>query len=243
MPKLGLCFRAAVAVLVAGFATVANAAPVRLDFSVGYGDGQVQDFSNPEGNATADDYAAEGQFENEAFKLDWDLSGKYDPTINGAFSVTNNLAVPQTFTLSVTVPVPPIAGGTVIGGSVGGSFTDANGGGATFGSSGGTAIYTALVDGVPVATLYPSPVALAAGPFLTTNLLAADFGSPIPSAAGPAALTTDMGIELKFVLSPGDTAALTSVFVVEPVPEPSTIVLALMGLGCGLFVARRRSRA
>lgn len=240
MPKVGLFFRAAVAVLVAGFATVASAGPVPLDFMVGYGDGQVKEFRNPEGNATADDYAAEGLFENESFILDWDISGKYDPTINGAFSVTNVLAVPQTFTLTVTVPVPPIAGGTVIGGSVGGSFTDAGGGGATFGTSGATALYTAYVDSLPVATLHPSPVALVAGSFLTTTIPAVDFGTPIPSAPGPAVLTTDMGIQLKFVLSPGDTAALTSVFVVET-PEPSTVVLALMGLACGLFVARRRA--
>jgi len=240
MPKVGLFFRAAVAVLVAGFAAVASAGPVPLDFAIGYGASgdQVLEVRNPEGNATADDYAAEGKAQNESFILDWDISGKYDPTINGAFSVTNLLAVPQTFTFNVTVPVPAIPGATVIGGSVGGSFTDANGLGATFDSSGATAIYTALIDGAPVATLHPSPVNLVAGPFLSTNVPSVAFGTPIPSQAGPA-LTTDMSIQLKFTLSPGDTAALTSVFVVEA-PEPSTVVLALMGVACGLFVARRK---
>jgi hypothetical protein len=239
MPKVGSMFRAAVAVLVAGFATVASAGPVPLVFTVEYGD-QTWQVRDPEGNATADDYAAEGMAQTEAFILDWDISGKYDPTINGAFSVTNLLAVPQTFTLNVTVPVPAIPGATLIGGSMAGSFTDANGGGATFDSSGLTAIYTALIDGASVATLNPSPVALVAGSFLSTAVPTADFGTPIPFAAGPA-LTTDMGIQLKFTLSAGDTAALTSVFVVEPVPEPSTVVLALMGVACGLFVARRRA--
>jgi hypothetical protein len=240
MPKVGLFFRAAVAVLVTGFATVASAGPVPLDFSIGYGENgdQVLELNRPEGSATADDYATEGKSQNESFILDWDISGKYDPTINGAFSVTNLLAVPQTFTLNVTVPVPAIPGATVIGGSVGGSFTDANGGGATFASSGSNAIYTALIDGVSVATLHPSPVNLVAGSFLSANVPPADFGTPIPSLAGPA-LTTDMSIQLKFTLSAGDTAALTSVFVVEA-PEPSTVVLALMGVACGLFVARRK---
>jgi hypothetical protein len=242
MPKVGLFFRTAVAVLVAGFAAVASAGPVPLDFSIGYGDQKVLDVRNPEGNATADDYAAEGTAQEPEFILDWDISGKYDPTVNGAFSVTNLLAVPQTFTLTVTVPVPPIGPTSLIGGSVGGSFTDADGTGATFDSSGATAIYTALIDGAPVGTLHPSPVALVAGSFLTGDVPSVAFGTPIPSAPGPA-LVTDMGISLKFTLSAGDTAALTSVFVVEPVPEPSTIVLALMGLACGLFVARRRARA
>jgi len=241
MPNVGLFFRAALAVLVAGFATVANAGPVPLDFAIGYGANgdQVLEVRNPEGNATADDYAAEGKSQNESFILEWDISGKYDPTINGAFSVTNLLAVPQTFTFNVTVPVPAIPGSTVIGGSMGGSFTDANGGGATFGTSGATAIYTAMIDGVSVATLHPSPVALVAGSFLTGTVPSVDFGTPIPSLAGPA-LTTDMSIQLKFTLSGGDTAALTSVFVVEPVPEPSTVVLALAGGACALFVARRK---
>lgn len=237
MPKVGLIFGVALVAL-AGWVTTAGAAPVPLTFTVDYGDGQTWRVVNPDGNKTQDDFSAEGTAENDAFKLDWDISGKYDPTINGAFAVTNLLAVPQTFTLNVTVPVPPIGPTSLIGGSVSGSFTDANGGGATFDSSGVTAIYTALIDGASVATLHPAPVALAAGPFLSGTLAPAAFGVPIPSAPGPA-LTTDMGIQLKFVLSPGDTAALTSVFVVEPVPEPSTVVLALLGLACGLFVVRR----
>jgi hypothetical protein len=246
MPKVGLMFRAAVAVLTAGIATVASAGPVPLDFSIGYGANGDKSWEvrNPEGNATADDYAAEGTAQTDDFTIDWDLSGKYDPTINGAFSVTNLLGVTQTFTLNVTVPVPAIPGGTVMGGSVGGSFSDADGaGGATFATSGTTAVYTALIDGASVATLHPSPVSLSvATPFDTAVVPAVNFGLPGVTAPGPA-LTTDMSIQLKFTLSAHDTAAITSVFVVQPVPEPSTIVLALMGLGCGLFMVRRRNRA
>jgi hypothetical protein len=240
MPKVGLIFGVAVAAL-AGWVSTVEAAPVPLTLSVGYGDSQVWENRNPEGNATAEDYAAEGKYQNDSFILDWDLSGKYDPTINAAVAFTNLLAVDQTFTVNVTVPVPPIAPSSKMGGSVSGSFTDANGGGVTFDTSGGTAIYTALIDGASVATLHPAgaPFPLTAGPFLSGSLAPADFGTPIPSAPGPA-LTTDMGIQLKFTLSPGDTASLTSVFVVEPVPEPSTVVLALAGLACGLFVVRRR---
>jgi hypothetical protein len=239
MPKVGLIFGVA-AVALAGWVSRAGAAPVPLTFTVGYADQQTWQVTNPDGNKTADDYSAEGRAQVDGvFILDWDISGQYDPTVNGAFAVTNLLAVPQTFTLNVTVPVPPIAPSSLMGGSVSGGFTDANGGGVTFDSSGVTAIYTALIDGASVATLLPAPVALSAGPFLSGVVGPADFGTPIPSAPGPA-LTTDMGIELKFVLSPGDTATLNGVFVVEPVPEPSSVILALLGLACGLFVVRRR---
>jgi hypothetical protein len=239
MPKVGLIFGVAMVAL-AGWVSRAGAAPVPLTFTVGYADQQTWQVVNPDGNKTTDDYSAEGRAETAEFILDWDISGKYDPTVNGAFAVTNLLAVPQAFTLNVTVPVPPIAPSSLMGGSVSGGFTDANGGGVTFDSSGVAAIYTALIDGASVATLLPAPVALSAGPFLSGVVGPADFGTPIPSAAGPA-LTTDMGIELRFVLSPGDTATINGVFVVEPVPEPSTVILALVGLACGLFVIRRRT--
>jgi hypothetical protein len=67
-----------------------------------------------------------------------------------------------------------------------------------------------------------------ANPFESQVVPAVVFGSPVPSLLGPAA-NTDIGIRLNFTLSPGDIASFTSVFVVEPVPEPSTI--ALIGLG------------
>jgi hypothetical protein len=40
----------------------------------------------------------------------------------------------------------------------------------------------------------------------------------------PAALST-IGIRLDFTLTPGDSASFTSVFVVQPVPEPASIAL------------------
>jgi hypothetical protein len=75
------------------------------------------------------------------------------------------------------------------------------------------------------------------GNFESTDIPDDDFGTPIPSQAGPAALT-DIAIQLKFKLSPGDSASFTSVFVVQPVPEPTAITL--LGLGSLALLARRR---
>jgi hypothetical protein len=44
------------------------------------------------------------------------------------------------------------------------------------------------------------------------------------------ATLTDIAITLRFNLSAGDSASLTSVFNVEPIPEPGTAALLLVGL-------------
>src|SRR5262245_58979062 len=51
----------------------------------------------------------DGGVDRTAVSLDWsDVSIDIDPGVNGVFSVTNNLAVTQTFTLIVDAPVLPV---------------------------------------------------------------------------------------------------------------------------------------
>jgi hypothetical protein len=172
--------------------------------------------------------------------LTWDLSTDPDPFVTNSITVTNNTLNTQTYVLLVTLPIAPAGPSTLIGGSIQGGLTsDATAG--TLSSSGTTAIYTAYIDGVAVATLFDAPTSTSSGAFLSSSLGTADFGTPIPSAAGPAA-TTDIAIQLKFTLTPGDLASFTSIFVVEPIPEPTTIGLVSLGLA-GLALAGRRRRA
>ena len=166
----------------------------------------------------------------------WSMNFDSDPVISGITAVTNNGPVTQQFTLLFVLPIAPIPGGTLVGGSVQGGVTDNTGDGATLSTVLGSSFYTALIDGAPVDTLYDHLTTVTAGSFLSANLASLAFGVPIPSQPGPAALAT-IGIRLDFTLTPGDSASFTSNFVVV-VPEPSTALL--MGLGLGLMALRRR---
>jgi len=95
-----------------------------------------------------------------------------------------------------------------------------------------------MIDGAPVggiADLFADPTSVSVGPFLSGQTGIASFGTPIPSAPGPAAFAS-IGIEHTFTLTPGDRATFTSSFVVA---VPSAGALSVFGVA-GLFGARRR---
>ena len=163
-----------------------------------------------------------------------------DPVVTGTTGVTNLFSSTQQITLLFTLPIlPPIPGATLQGGSYRGTVTDNNGNGATIAAPTGSALYTAQIDGVNTQSLYPDPNSFAAGNFLSANIPATNFGSPIPSLPGGPALVS-IGIVLDFTLTGNDSASFTSNHVVEPVPEPQTGALVAMGLA--LLALRRRSK-
>jgi hypothetical protein len=161
----------------------------------------------------------------------WNLYTDPDPVVSNSITVTNNTLVTQSFIVSVVLPVtltfgPP----SLIKGSIGGSATDNNGNGVTFSTTGANSIYSALIDGAIVRTLHDSPFSAAnANAFGTATVPVVDFGIPIAEIS-PVATLTDIAITLRFNLSAGDSASLTSVFNVEPIPEPGTAALLLVGL-------------
>lgn len=168
-----------------------------------------------------------------------------DPSVLAITAVTNTSSVTQTFVLSVSLPIAPSFGApSLIQGSISGSLTDTSSatgkgtvGAASLAAVLGGSVYTGQIDGSGVRTLLDDPfsvgVAVANG---SAVIGPADFGIPVRESVATAT-TTDIGIELRFQLSAGDSASFTSVFDVIPVPEPGVALLVACGLGA--LVVRR----
>jgi len=165
-----------------------------------------------------------------------------DPEVHVNVALRNTSAFVQTITLETTLPTV-FGGPNVMGGSVGGSLTESNGGGsgASLVVPVGSALYTALVDGGAVAQLLAAPYSLTvANNFETATVPATAFGQPIPNAPAPG-VASSIGLRLNFQLSPGDQVALSSVFVLEALQTPEPALGAVLGaLGLGLVALRSR---
>ncbi len=178
------------------------------------------------------------------WNFDYNITGDPDPFIQSNIALVNNMGVTQTFTIIVDLPIAPaLIPSSLLGGSVGGSTTDAN-----FDGVGGmsvpvgSALYSGRLDGInQVATqLHSNPFDVPVGGIFnfageTQNIAATSFGLPGPSQPGPAVLNS-IGIQLHFDLAPGDSIALTSFFIAE-IPAPGAGVLFAMA---GLAATRRR---
>lgn len=168
------------------------------------------------------------------------IEGNIDPILNVSFSVTNNTAVTQSYLFAFGLPIVPglVTPASINGGSASLSLTDGTGDGATASNlvPATDAFYTALLDGVDYETIDLLDPALTAGSFGSNNR-AGSFGDPIPSQIGPS-VNNSIGLRFEFTLTPGDSAGVSGVLVVEPVPEPGS--LALFAVGAGLMVRRRR---
>jgi hypothetical protein len=159
-----------------------------------------------------------------------------DPSILAITAVTNTSSVTQTFVLTVTLPIAPSFGPpSLIQGSIGGSLTDTSSataqgtvGDASLSAVSGGSVYTGMIDGTGVRTLLDDPFSVSV---VVNNGSATvgpdDFGIPVRESIA-VATTTNIGIELRFDLSAGDSASFTSVF--DVVPEPASALL----VGCGL---------
>jgi hypothetical protein len=171
--------------------------------------------------------------------MTWDMTFDADPIINGITAVTNLSGSPQQFTLIFTLPTT-VAPASLMGGGVQGGVTDNTGDGATISAPTGSAIYTALIDSVlSQQAIYSDPFSYnEPNAFQSSNFTAQNWGTPIPSAPGPA-VTTNIRIKLDFVLTGNDSASLTSNFVVIPVPEPGPGLLLAFGLG--VLALKRRA--
>jgi MYXO-CTERM domain-containing protein len=165
--------------------------------------------------------------------IGWDMLVNPDPFIIANLLYTNVSGLTQAVVVEVVLPIGMPMGSTLIGGSVSGSLTDANGNGATFTALGGGA-YTALADGSVAASLL-SGVTVNAGAYGSALIGPESFGNPIPSQPY-GAINSTMAIRYEFSLTAGDSVALAGSFVA--VPGPGAVAL----LGLAGVISRRRRR-
>src|SRR5262245_9330353 len=168
----------------------------------------------------------------------WDSQFNTDPFVTNNFNVTNNSAGTLIFDVTVTQPVVVTGPQTAMSGSVGITLTNTTGTAVL--TDAGADVYRALIDGAVVRALLPAPYTLTCTPPFCSTTDSDDFGIfPNPPEIGPQA-NTDIAIRIRFALSPGDSAGITSVFNIEAVPETSTAAILAIGL-IGLAIAARRS--
>lgn len=173
--------------------------------------------------------------------LDLDLEGDIDPVTNLGFQIQNNMGVTANFVFGVSVPIAPIPGATVHGGSSGISVTDSDfSGSATVSALAGKSFYSGQIDGSTVLPLFSDPFSLSAGPTPgDSSATSTSLGLPATIPSGPALST--IGILVEFSLTAGDQMSSTNLFRVEAIPEPASLLL--VGASSLVMCSWRRGRA
>lgn len=152
-----------------------------------------------------------------------------DPLIFNNILLQNNTLANQIYTVTVALPTT-FGAPSGIRGSI---STSLIGTAATLTSVAPFSIYSAQIDGVTVRTLQDNPFLLT-----TPNNAVSDvksYGIEVNNVP----VNSNIGIVLRFELTPGDTATILSDFEVATlIPEPSSLALLLLGGALAL----RRSR-
>ena len=237
-------------------ASLAGAPALTIDANLG----GVMEQILPSGVMGENGYTYFRDFESDAFVVDvpggtidmgWSWladttasrGGGSPVSISGGLTVANNTMATQTISFQTTLPLfSALTPSSVIGGSMAATVTSGDLDGATLSTSGSTALYQGMIDGVAVplnaADLLPAPSsAIAPGAFQSGSLGPVSFGDPIPSQSA-GAINTSIGIWITFELTPGDSMSWTSVFAAD-IPAPGSGAALIVAAGT-LGMRRRR---
>jgi len=159
-----------------------------------------------------------------------------DPFVLNNLLVTNTTAIPQIFSVFVGLPTT-FAAPNNISGTITTSVIEGGSDSATVAAVPGDSIYKAQIDFVNVATMQNDPFSLTTTQSTSSS---ATFGPTVNAIP----VTSNIGIQLRFSLTAGDTAAILSRFDVTVIPEPASAAAACVGTMLVLSgtVSRRRRR-
>jgi len=153
-----------------------------------------------------------------------------DPIVYNNILVQNTTAANQIYTIDISMPTI-FSAPNQFRGSV---HTSIIGTAATISTIGGSPIYSAQIDFSTVRTLQNSPFSLSTPQ--DAGGASAAFGWDLNNVP----VTSSMGIQLRFQLSPGATAAIISDFEIAAIPEPGTLTILLLGGGILIWRCKRR---
>lgn len=219
--------------LVVGATAMAGPIP-DVAFDLAVSDGTNQAILIPGMEIGTDLYLFQGDFANSNFELTYNFAGSADPTdadgafLGSGFTVMNTSDQPLTFSLTLTLNLAAAAlPQAQYAGSAGFALTGVDGSLTT-----GTSLFTGLIDGVAVESLFDNPFELSFAGQGSDDVSAAMVGG----VNGPA--NTSIGYVMDFTLSPGDTVTTTGAFGILQVPGPAAGAL----FAVAAFASRRRRR-
>lgn len=210
-----------VAVALSAAAAGGDAPELEMTFQVGAGKPMEFTIPGSDGGNGMFNFAGTLTDPGGEWELDYNLTGKPDPTsgffngnlISGNVAILNSSDSATSFLLVVDLPVDAMPFGALIGGSVALALTNTGGDG-TFRALRDDAIWTALMDEQHIVALFPWPFEVHTFGVILTIIPEASFGLPDPIAAPP--LESSIGLRIRFGLTDGDIASITSVFAALP---------------------------
>jgi hypothetical protein len=172
---------------------------------------------------------------DNAWSLTWDCVVNPDPFVDATINVTNNSASTQTFFIYMPLGIVPTGPATTMDGSVSAALSSQSFfNPATLAATATEPVYQAYIDGGLVKTLWNPGYSLVAAPLASAGDTTNFAGNPGPAAAA------QIAILLKFTLSAGDSASVTGIFQINPVPGPAGLAAFAM---FGVLAGGRRRRA